>query len=208
MFGKDSGHFVENLAAAGVRPEDIDVVILTHAHPDHAWGLLDAEGNRMFPNAEVYISKADFDFWTDESRLSDESVGGFVAGARKSILPYHNRLHLIEGDGEVLPGISAMATPGHTIGHTSFAISSAGETVLNLGDVCHHYALLCPNPRWEYLYDTDSQQAVASRLRVFDMAATDKLRLIGYHFPFPGIGRLTREAPKSYRYVPMHMSFV
>ena len=208
MFGVDSGQLQKNMAAAGIRPEDIDVVILTHAHPDHAWGLTDIEGNKVYPNAELFISKRDFDFWTDESKLSDENAGAFVKGARKNILPYRERLHFIEEDGEVLPGISSLWTPGHTVGHTTFIIESGGETFLNLGDICHHYALLFPNPRWEYLYDTDSKQAVELRLRIFDMAATDKMTLLGYHFPFPGVGRVTREKHESYRYVPKHMSFV
>ena len=208
MFGKDSGQFLRNLAAAGIRPDDIDIVILTHSHPDHAWGLVDKAGNKVFPNADLFMSRKDFEFWTDEAKLTDEGAGTFVKGARRAILPYRDRLHLIEKDTEVLPGISSLWTPGHTVGHTTFVIESGGETFLNLGDICHHYALLFPNPRWEYLYDTDSKQAVQSRLRIFDMAATDQMTLLGYHFPFPGIGRITREKHESYRYVPSHMSFV
>lgn len=208
MFGKDSGHLLENMAAAGIRPVDIDAVILTHAHPDHAWGLVDAAGDKVYPNADLFMSKHDFDFWTDEAKVDDESAGTFVKGARKSILPYRDRLHLIEEDGEVLPGISSVWTPGHTVGHTTYIIQSAGETYLNLGDVCHHYALLFPNPRWEYLYDTDSGQAIESRLKVFEMAEKGKMTLIGFHFPFPGIGHVTREGRESYRYVPKQLSFV
>jgi glyoxylase-like metal-dependent hydrolase (beta-lactamase superfamily II) len=208
MFGKDSGQLQKNMAAAEIRPQDIDVVILTHAHPDHAWGLVDASGKKVYPNAELFISKRDFDFWTDEAKVDDEAAGTFVRGARKNILSYKDRLHFIENDAEILPGISSLWTPGHTVGHTSFIIESGGETFLDLGDICHHYALLFPNPRWEYLYDTDSKQAVRSRLRVFDMAATDRMTLLGYHFPFPGIGHITREKRESYRYVPKHTSFV
>jgi len=208
MFGEDSGQLQKNMKAAGIKPRDIDVVILTHAHPDHCWGLVDASGKKVYPNAELFMSKRDFDFWTDEGKVDDEAAGTFVKGARKNILPYKNRLHFIEEDGEVLPGITAMWTPGHTVGHTTFIIESGGETFLNLGDICHHYALLFPNPRWEYLYDTDSKQAVRSRLKVFDMAETEKMTLLGYHFPFPGVGHITREKRQSYRYVPRHMSFV
>ena len=208
LFGTDSGQYPRNLAAAGVNAADIDVVLLTHPHPDHAWGLTDAAGTKSFPNADLYMSKRDFEFWTDEAKLSDPNAGAFVAGAQKAIFPYRDRLHLIQEDGEVLPGISAIATPGHTVGHTSFLIEFAGERLIYLGDVCHHYALLVPNPRWEYLYDSDAKQAVQSRLAMFDRAANERLQLLGYHFPFPGLGRLTREGPESYRYVPTPLTFV
>lgn len=208
LFGEKSGQLLKNLAAAGIAPTDIDTIIITHAHPDHIWGLTDKHGNKLYPNAEVFISKKDFDFWTDEDKVDDENIGAFIQGARKAILPYREQLKFIEKDSEILPGISSIWAPGHTIGHTSFLIESEGECFLNLGDICHHYALLFPHPRWEYIWDTDSKQAVETRLRIFDMAAKDELSLIGYHFPFPGIGHINRIANESYEYVPSHMSLV
>jgi glyoxylase-like metal-dependent hydrolase (beta-lactamase superfamily II) len=207
MFGTASGQLPKNLVKAGIKPEDIDTVILTHIHPDHAWGLTNAEGKKTFPNAEVFVSKTDFDFWTDESKVNDENMGAFVQGARKAILPYKDRLNLIEKNGEFLPGISALSFPGHTLGHTSYLIQSGNEAFLNLGDICHQYALLFPYPRWKYKWDIDADMAVQSRLKCFDMAATDNLTLLGFHFPFPGIGHIRREG-EGFRYVPRHMSLV
>lgn len=207
LFGTASGQLPKNLVKAGIKPEDIDTVILTHIHPDHAWGLTTAEGKKTFPNAEVFVSKTDFDFWTDETKVDDENMGAFVQGARKAILPYKGRLNLIEKNGEVLPGISALSFPGHTLGHTSYLIQSGNEAFLNLGDICHHYALLFPYPRWKYKWDVDADMAVQSRLKCFDMAVADNLTLLGFHFPFPGIGRIRREG-EGFRYVPRHMSLV
>lgn len=207
LFGTASGQLPKNLLKAGIKPEDIDTVILTHIHPDHAWGLTNAEGRKTFPNAEVFVSKTDFDFWTDEAKVNDENMGAFVQGARKAILPYKDRLTLIEKNGEFLPGISALSFPGHTLGHTSYLIQSGGQAFLNLGDICHHYALLFPNPRWKYKWDIDADMAVQSRLKCFDMAASEKLTLLGFHFPFPGIGGIQREG-QGFRYVPRHMSMV
>jgi glyoxylase-like metal-dependent hydrolase (beta-lactamase superfamily II) len=207
LFGTESGKLPKNLVKAGIKPEDIDTVILTHIHPDHAWGLTNAEGKKTFPNAEVFVSKTDYDFWTDESKVNDENMGAFVQGARKAILPYKDRLTLIEKNGEVLPGISALSFPGHTLGHTSYLIQSGNEAFLNLGDICHHYALLFPFPRWKYKWDIDADLAVQSRLKCFDMAVADNLTLLGFHFPFPGIGRIRRDG-EGFRYVPRHMSLV
>lgn len=204
LFGTASGQLPKNLVKAGIKPEDIDTVILTHVHPDHAWGLTTAEGKKTFPNAELFVSKVDFDFWTDESKINDENMGAFVQGARKAIFPYKERLTLIEKDGEFLPGISSFSFPGHTLGHTSYLIQSAGESFLNLGDICHHYALLFPNPQWKYKYDIDADLAVASRQKCFEMAEAENLTLIGFHFPFPGIGRIRRDG-RGFRYVPRHM---
>lgn len=211
MFGDGSGRILKNLDAAGIKAADIDSVILTHPHPDHAWGLIGENGKRNFPNAQVFLSKADFDFWTDEGKLNDTSerapAPNAIIGARDSLLPYRDRLSFVAEGKEVIAGVTPVSTPGHTLGHTSYVIQSAGETYVNLGDVCHHYALLFPNPHWEYKYDTDPAQAARSRKRLWEMAVADKLSLIGFHFPYPGIGDIVPEGA-GYRYVPAAMAVV
>jgi glyoxylase-like metal-dependent hydrolase (beta-lactamase superfamily II) len=211
MFGEGSGRMLRNLAAAGIDAGDIDAVILTHPHPDHAWGLVGEGGRRNFPNAEVFLSKVDFDFWTDLDKLNDKSerapAPNAIIGARDSLLPYKDRLSFVESGKEAIPGVTAVATPGHTLGHTSYVIQSGGESFINLGDVCHHQALLFPNPQWEYKYDTDPKLAARSRQKVWEMAVADKLRLIGFHFPFPGVGNIVREGA-GFRYVPLAMELV
>lgn len=206
MFGDGAGRLLRNLAAAGIQPDQVDDIVLTHAHPDHCWGLVDDADAPIFGNAQLHISQADFDFWTDEGKLSAEGfLPSFVTGARRNLLAYRDRMHFVTDGAEALPGITAIATPGHTVGHMSYVISSGEARFLNVGDVCHHYALLFQNPEWEFAFDTDPALAAKTRAKLFDMAATDQLPMIGYHFPFPGLGNIRREGD-AYAYVAIPMS--
>ena len=205
MFGNQAGRLQRNLAAAGIAPDQVDDIVLTHAHPDHCWGMVADDGTLGFPNAQLHISQADFDFWTDEGKLSAKGfVPAFVAGARRNLLPYRDRMHFVTDRKEVLPGVTELSTPGHTVGHTSYLISSGNETFLNVGDVVHHYALLFENPQWEFAFDSDPALAAQTRMKLFDMAAADQMRMIGYHFPFPGLGHIRREGD-AFEYVAIPM---
>ncbi|KQT85243.1 MBL fold metallo-hydrolase [Aurantimonas sp. Leaf443] len=201
-FGPESGRLLASLKAAGIDPATIDAVILTHAHLDHCWGIMADDGSRNFPNAQIYMSQADFDFWTDEAKLS---AGGFlpsfVEGARRNLLPNRDRMIFVADGKEVIKGVSAIATPGHTVGHTSYLIESEGASYLNVGDVVHHYALLFEHPEWEFAFDTDPALAARTRKALFDRASADRLTMIGYHFPFPGIGHI-RPSGTAFSYVP------
>jgi glyoxylase-like metal-dependent hydrolase (beta-lactamase superfamily II) len=207
MFGPTSGRLLANLQAAGINPGSIDVVALSHAHPDHCWGLVGQDGKPSFPNAQIYLSQADFDFWTDEGKLTHPALGGFVGPTRETLLPLRERLVFIRGGQDVVPGVQALATPGHTVGHTSFVISSQDRTLINIADLGHQYVLVTENPRAEFAFDTDPQQAISSRLRVFDMVAAQKIPIIAYHFPWPGLGHLGKRGD-GYRYVPSPMQTV
>lgn len=203
MFGDQSGRLLRNLSAAGIEADQVDDIVLTHAHIDHCSGLVADGGTLNFPNAQLHMSQADFDYWTDEAKLSGQgSQPAFVKAARENLLPYRDRMSFVTDQKEVLPGITAISTPGHTVGHTSYLITSGDHSFLNVGDVVHHYALLFENPGWAFAYDTDPDQAAQTRIKLFDMAASEQLPLIGYHFPFPGLGHIRREG-EGFEYVPI-----
>ncbi|MBC6413198.1 MAG: MBL fold metallo-hydrolase, partial [Hyphomonadaceae bacterium] len=136
IFGPTTGQMMHNLRVAGIDPAAVDAVVCTHGHGDHVWGIMTDAGEMNFPNAQIYISQADFDFWTDETKLSatDQSyIKRFVEGARANLLPVRDRIVFVKDGEEFLPGIQAMATPGHTVGHIMFLITSDGEIMAVVG---------------------------------------------------------------------------
>ena len=200
-FGPDSGRLIASLKAAGLDPKDVDAIVLTHAHPDHCWGLMADDGGRNFPNAQIYMAQADLDFWTDEGKLTNPELKDFIPGTRKHLLPNRDRMVFVRDGQEFLPGIQAMAAPGHTVGHTVYVITSQGKTLCNVGDIAHHHTIVVENPRREFVFDTDGKQAVASRLRVFDMLASQRVAAVTYHFPWPGLGHIGKRGD-AFRYYP------
>ncbi len=191
----------------GIDPASIDIVALSHAHPDHVWGLAGEDGKPNFPNAQIYITQADFDYWTDEAKLSHPTLGRYIGPIRDTLLPLRERILFLNDGKDVVPGVQALSTPGHTVGHTSFVVSSQGNSIVYLADLAHRPLLQMENPRAEFTRDTDPQQGVSSRLRVFDMAASQKIPILAYHFPWPGIGHVARR-DDAYRYVPVEMQTV
>jgi glyoxylase-like metal-dependent hydrolase (beta-lactamase superfamily II) len=208
MFGTTTGRLLQSLREAGIDPDNIDDIICTHAHIDHVGGLASAKGKRLFKNATIHISQADFDFWTDEKKVDDKAVGAFVKHARLNLMPYKGRIKFVADGKEVIPGVTAMSAPGHTVGHTIYLIQSAGATMAFTGDTTHHAILLTEKPRTEFAYDSDPKAAVATRLKVFDMLAKDRIPMMAYHFPWPGYGYLGRQGADSYRFFAQPMTIV
>ncbi len=194
MFGPTTGRMLANLRAAGIEPAQIDLVCATHAHCDHVWALVDAEGRRTFPNAQVAISEADLRFWTDDANKRGPAfMGAFIEGAKKNLNAYRDRLVMLRDGQEVAPGVTAVATPGHTVGHHVFVIASGDRVVVNTGDLAHHQVLLLRRPNLEFSFDTDPQLSARTRTRMLDRLATDRHAVLSYHFPWPGLGHVARE---------------
>jgi glyoxylase-like metal-dependent hydrolase (beta-lactamase superfamily II) len=206
LFGPTLGRFAANLATLGINPATVDVIAMTHLHPDHFGGLLTADAKLAFPNAAIYIGEADTKLWLDEAIAAKVPAENkpFFDQARMMVGPYvaANKYQPI-GDGkEVVPGITAMAAPGHTPGHTMYRVTSGNQTLLIWGDIVHSPALQFPHPEWAIAFDTDQDQAIATRNKVFDMTATDTLTVAGAHLPFPGIGHVARSGT-GYAYLPL-----
>jgi glyoxylase-like metal-dependent hydrolase (beta-lactamase superfamily II) len=207
IYGPRTGHLLDNIRAAGIDPKSIDVVALSHAHPDHVWGLVGEDGKPHFPNAQIHISQTDLDYWTDEAKLSDPALGHYIGPIRDALLPFRDRMIFLKDGREVVPGLQALSTPGHTVGHTSFVISSQNSSIVYTGDLGHQPLLQTENPRAEFARDTDPKQGVATRLRIFDMVASGRIPIVAYHFPWPGIGHVAKNGDH-YRYVAIQMQTV
>ena len=193
MFGPTTGRLLANMRAAGIEPSQIDMVVATHAHCDHVWGLVDAGGQRVFPNAQVAINEADVTFWTDDANKRGPAfMGPFIEGAKKNLNAYRDRLVMVRDGQEVVPGVTAVFTPGHTVGHTVYIISSQGRTMVNTGDLAHHHILLLRQPMMEFAFDTDPKQSAQSRSRMLDRIAGDRMAMLSYHFPWPGLGHVRK----------------
>ena len=191
--GPTLGKLPRNLRAIGIAPETIDLVMLTHLHPDHSLGLIDEAGRAVFPNAELIVHAAEAAFWLDRvpQPTDSERVTRNTKAQRLVTAPYRDRIRRIE-DGEVLPGIVAMLRPGHTPGHTNWLIQSGGSRMLLWGDIAHLASVQMVRPDATLVFDVEPTLARASRERVFEFAAAEGLLVAGAHLPFPGIGRVER----------------
>jgi len=199
------GQFAANMAAAGIDPKMVDLVVISHFHGDHVNGLLTADNQPAFPNAEVLVPATEWKFWMDDgemSRASSERMTGlfknnrrvFEAGLKKKVTPY-------DWGKEVAPGLLAVETIGHTPGHTSYVLSSGADKVFIQSDVTNDPDLFARNPGWHLMFDQDPVQAEATRRKVYDMIAAEKMRVQGFHYPFPGLAHLAKDGA-GYRWVP------
>ncbi|PZR96797.1 MAG: MBL fold metallo-hydrolase [Stutzerimonas stutzeri] len=205
-FGPTTGRLLKSMQEAGIDPASIDAIVCSHAHIDHTGGICSAEGKPNFPNAQIYISQVDHDFWLDDARLGTP-FKAFGEHARANLRPVRDRIVFFKDGQEFLPGITAISAPGHSPGHTIFNVSSGGKSFVFLGDLTHHPILLTENPRVEFAYDWDPKMSVQSRVKLLTMLAEQKTPVMSYHFAWPGFGNLAK-AGDGFRYYPAAMQML
>jgi glyoxylase-like metal-dependent hydrolase (beta-lactamase superfamily II) len=209
LFGPTLGNLLANLKAAGYQPEQVDEIYITHMHPDHVGGLMN--GNALaFPNATLRIDKADTDFWLNEAKMkaSPKESQGFFQGAMASVNPYvaAGKLKTFEGNVELVPGIKAIATHGHTAGHTTYAVESKGEKLMLWGDLVHVAAVQFDDPRVTIKFDTETKAAAAERLKAYADAAKNGYLVGSSHLAFPGLGHVGKVTGKRFTWIPTNYS--
>jgi glyoxylase-like metal-dependent hydrolase (beta-lactamase superfamily II) len=201
--GIQGSQMLANMRAAGLDPAQVILIAHTHFHGDHIGGLTDANGQALFPNVPVLVPEKEWAFWNDageESRAAPLRRPGF-ANVRAKFAPYQGRVTTFRPGAEVAPGITSLATEGHSPGHVSFLVADGNAQLLVIGDAVNSPALFMPNPEWIPVFDQDPQMAVETRKRLLDRLATDRIPIIGYHFPMPATGHVER-AGSGYRLVP------
>lgn len=211
-FGPTAGQLLKNLEAAGIAAQDIDTVIVTHAHPDHIGGILDAEGQLRFPNAQFYISQTESDFWLadsvemPESLLDEETKAGLIATAKGVLGAIGDRTTLFAMGDEVVPHILAVDSAGHTPGQASFLITSGEDSLLSTGDVFFSDPLNLENPDWEVAFDDDPEQGIMARRELLETVTAERRLLLVPHMPFPGLGHV-RTQEDAYGWEPIVWQF-
>ncbi|WP_420394186.1 MBL fold metallo-hydrolase [Acuticoccus sp.] len=202
--GDTLGQLPKNMAAAGVAPEDVDTVLLTHMHPDHSGGLIDPAGNAFFPNAEVVVGEADYKLWHDDAiaaAVDERRRKRYFTWSRAHVAPYRDRLRWTPAaGGEVLPSVTTVPLPGHTPGHTGYLITSGGDSLLIWGDTVHVPGIQVPRPDTTMVFDWDPEGAIASRRRILEMVSAEEIPVAGMHVHFPGFANVARDGG-SYRIV-------
>lgn len=196
----NAGLLVERLAAAGYSADQIDVVVVTHFHPDHINGMTEG-GAPVFPNARYVTAAAEYDFWTSDDLLSDENMAKRHAMVQAKVAPFAEKMSFIEAGGSVVSGIEALDGSGHTPGHMCYHIESEGARLVLIADLCNHYVASLQRPDWHVRFDMDKDKAVAARKRVLGMIAADRVPFVGYHMPPPALGYL-ETLGDGFRYVP------
>jgi len=205
----ENGQFAVNLIAAGIDPKSVDTVVISHFHGDHINGLLSPDGTPAFPNAEVLVPAVEWKYFMDDGEMSRAPEGRmqtvFKNARRVLETGLKKKATRYEWGKEVVPGLLAVETIGHTPGHTSYVLSSGSDKVFIQSDVTNHPALFVVNPGWRAFFDQDPAQAETTRRKIYDMLVAEKMRVQGFHYPFPGLGNVVKDG-NGYRLVPAQWS--
>ena len=202
-----TGRWMENFRAAGFDPSQVNTIVISHFHGDHINGLRRKDGTAVFPNAEVLVPATEWAFWMDDARMNQapENMRGGFLGARRVFSPIAKDVKQYEMDKEIVPGLTSVAAPGHTPGHTAYMLSSGSGKLLILSDTANHPALFVRNPDWSAVFDMDADVARATRRRMLDMAASERAQVAFYHAPFPATGHIIKDGD-GFRFVPVQWS--
>ncbi|OWV69368.1 MBL fold metallo-hydrolase [Rhizobium sp. N122] len=198
------GKLVDGLTAAGYSADDVTVVALTHLHGDHIGGLME-DGAPAFKNARYVVGQTEYDFWSNKAREGTPAEAGHKA-VLANVVPLAEKISFIKDGDSVTPGMTAMLAAGHSPGHMVFHVESEGKRLVVTGDTANHYILSLLRPDWQVRFDMDKAQAAATRRKVFDMIATEKIAFLGYHMPFPAVG-FAEKQDGGYRFVPKTYQF-
>ncbi len=199
--GPDTGKLVERLATAGITPDQVDVVVLTHFHFDHIGGLM-ADGEAVFPNARYVAAASEYDFWTNPDLANSDALGNGHQMVMSNVVPMVEKTTFISNGEDVVSGVTAIAAYGHTPGHTAYHIESEGQRLVITADAANHFVLSLQRPDWHFTFDMDGEAAAKARKDLFGMIAADQVPFIGYHMPFPSIGYVQAQG-RGFHYSPL-----
>lgn len=200
-FQPSAGFMMDAMDRLGVAPEDITHLVMTHGHPDHLWGVLDDFGDQLLPEAQILMGRTEFDYWTNDSTVAtiDQARQAFAIGAKRRLDEIADRVAFFEDGQEILPGVAARGTFGHTPGHMAFELRDGSESLLVTGDCLGNHHVAFARPDWITGADQDGQMAAQTRVRLLDQIVQDQMRIAGFHLP-GGLGRIERK-DGGYRFV-------
>ncbi|UWQ90557.1 MBL fold metallo-hydrolase [Rhodobacteraceae bacterium M382] len=202
-FQDTAGLLVDALDAVGLVPDDVTHVVFTHCHPDHLWGVLDDFDDPLFANAEHMMGQTEWDYWFDPETVNTIQTerATMAVGARRRLEVLEDQMTLFGASQEILPGVAAVASPGHTPGHMSFELRQGSNSVLVVGDAIGNHHVGFARPQWHSGSDQDQVQAADTRQMLLDRLASEQMQLIGFHLPGGGIGR-AEQTDDGYRFIP------